>query len=59
MAESYSQDVLALSRKVNLYMPEDKKLAHFMKGIVEDLNQILLALYYQTIDYFVKHCRQI
>lgn len=59
MAEAYIQDVLALCRKVNPSMPEDEKIAHLMKGISEDLYQILLAQEYQTVEDFVKRCRQI
>lgn len=59
MTESYIQDVLALCRKVNPSMPEGEKVAHLMKGISEDLYQVLLVQDYQTVDEFVKRCRQI
>lgn len=59
VAESYIQDVLALCRKVNPSMSEDEKVAHLLKGISEDLYQILVAQNYQTVDDFVKRCRQI
>jgi len=58
-SESYIQDVLALCRKVNPNMTEDEKVAHLMKGIAEDLYQILLVQDYETADAFVKRCRQI
>lgn len=58
-SESYIQDVLALCRKVNPSMPEDEKVAHLMKGIAEDLYQILLVQEYDSVDKFVQRCRQI
>lgn len=58
-SESYIQDVLALCRKVNPSMPEDEKVAHLMKGIAEDLYQILLVQEYESVDKFVQRCRQI
>lgn len=57
--EAYIQDVLALCRKVNPSMSEDEKIAHLMKGIVEDMYQILLVQDYDSVDAFVKRCRQI
>lgn len=58
-SESYTQDVLSLCRKVNPSMPEDEKIAHLMKGITEDLYQILSAQDYDTVEAFVKRCRHI
>jgi hypothetical protein len=49
-SESYIQDVLALCRKVNPSMPEDEKVAHLMKGIAEDLYQILLVQEYESVE---------
>ena len=58
-SESYIQDVLALCRKANPSMPEEEKVAHLMKGIAEDLYQILSSQEYDTVDAFVKRCRHI
>jgi hypothetical protein len=40
-------------------MPEDEKVAHLMKGIAEDLYQILLVQEYESVDKFVQRCCQI
>ncbi|XP_055924547.1 uncharacterized protein LOC129956639 [Argiope bruennichi] len=58
-SESYIQDVLSLCRNVNPSMAEDEKVAHLMKGIAEDLYQILSSQEYETTDAFVKRCRHI
>lgn len=58
-SESYIQDVLALCRKVDPSMPTDEIVAHLMKGIAEDLYQILLVQNYATVDAFIQRCRQI
>lgn len=57
--EAYIQDVLSLCRKVNSCMPDSEKVAHLMKGIAEDMYQILLVQDYLTVDAFTKRCRQI
>ncbi|GBN14126.1 hypothetical protein AVEN_212622-1 [Araneus ventricosus] len=40
-------------------MPENEKIAHFMKGINEELYQILLVQDYSTTKDLVERCRQI
>ncbi|GBM72812.1 hypothetical protein AVEN_151149-1 [Araneus ventricosus] len=58
-SESYIQDVLSLCKRVNQSMPENEKIAHLMKGINEELYQILLVQDYSTTKDLVERCRQI
>ncbi|KFM62702.1 hypothetical protein X975_05395, partial [Stegodyphus mimosarum] len=58
-SEAYIQDVLSLCRKANPSMSEDEKVAHLMKGIAEDLYQVLSSQDYDSVDAFVKRCRHI
>ncbi|GBM65752.1 hypothetical protein AVEN_161017-1 [Araneus ventricosus] len=58
-SESYIQDVLSLCTRVNQSMPENEKIAHLMKGINEELYQILLVQDYSTTKDLVERCRQI
>ncbi|GBM30719.1 hypothetical protein AVEN_259581-1 [Araneus ventricosus] len=51
-SESYIQDV-------NQSMSENEKIAHLMKGINEELYQILLVQDYSTTKDLVERCRQI
>jgi len=58
-SESYIQDVLSLGHRVNPSMPEDEKVAHIMKGIIEDLYQTLIVQEYRTAEELVARCRLI
>ncbi|GBO16580.1 hypothetical protein AVEN_16939-1 [Araneus ventricosus] len=58
-SESYIQDVLSLCKRVNQSMPENEKIAHLMKGINEELYQILLVQDYSTTKDLVERCHQI
>ncbi|UYV70790.1 K02A2.6-like [Cordylochernes scorpioides] len=42
-SEAYIQDVLYLCQVVNPRMDDERKLGHLMKGVAEDIYQILLA----------------
>ncbi|GBN11485.1 hypothetical protein AVEN_125733-1 [Araneus ventricosus] len=58
-SESYIQDVLSLCKRVNQSMSENEKIAHLMKGVNEELYQILLVQDYSTTKDLVERCRQI
>lgn len=58
-SESYIQDVLELCRKVDPKMTEDQKVSHLMKGIADDLYQILLNREITNVTEFLAHCRKI
>ncbi|GFU47284.1 CCHC-type domain-containing protein [Trichonephila clavipes] len=53
-SELCTQDKLSFSQKANSSMSENEKVAHFMKGIVEDLYQTLLVQDIETVDEFIK-----
>ncbi|UYV80999.1 hypothetical protein LAZ67_19002460 [Cordylochernes scorpioides] len=58
-SESYIQDVLYLCQFANPLMDEETKLGHLMKGIAEDIYQILIAKDVEKVDQFLKECRKI
>ncbi|GBM01969.1 hypothetical protein AVEN_14289-1 [Araneus ventricosus] len=58
-SESYIQDVLSLCKRVNQSMSENEKIAHPMKGINEELYQILLVQDYSITKDLVERCHQI
>lgn len=57
--ESYVQDVLSLCRRVNKDMTEDQKVSHLMKGVAEDLYQVLINRDVFTVHQFVTCCRHV
>ncbi|GBM59214.1 hypothetical protein AVEN_209009-1 [Araneus ventricosus] len=57
--ESYIQDVLSLCRRVDKSMTEDQKVSHLMKGVAEDLYQVLINREVCTVHQFVTCCRQV
>ncbi|UYV79636.1 K02A2.6-like, partial [Cordylochernes scorpioides] len=58
-SESYMQDVLYLCQLANPLMDDETKLGHLMKGIAEDIYQILIAKDAEKVDQFLKECRKI
>ncbi|UYV80868.1 hypothetical protein LAZ67_19002048, partial [Cordylochernes scorpioides] len=58
-SESYIQDVLYLCQLANPLMDDETKLGHLMKGIAEDIYQILIAKDVEKVDQFLKECRKI
>ncbi|GFS40770.1 CCHC-type domain-containing protein, partial [Trichonephila inaurata madagascariensis] len=40
-------------------MPKDQKISHLMKGVVEDLNQVLINSEVSTVDKVVTCCREV
>ncbi|GFV59757.1 CCHC-type domain-containing protein [Trichonephila clavipes] len=40
-------------------MPEDQKISHLMKGVAEDLYQVLINSEISTVDKFVTCCREV
>ncbi|GFY63916.1 CCHC-type domain-containing protein, partial [Trichonephila inaurata madagascariensis] len=40
-------------------MPEDQKILHLMKGMAEDLYQVLINREVSTVDKFVTCCREV
>lgn len=57
--EAYIQDILGLCKRVNPIMSETEKVAHLMKGVAEDVYQVLLARAVETEDDFIRICREI
>ncbi|UYV74773.1 hypothetical protein LAZ67_12000923 [Cordylochernes scorpioides] len=57
--ESYIQDVLSLCRQVNPDMSKEEKVAHLMKGVVEDVYQVVLIKEIDTVEAFVDCCRKV
>ncbi|UYV77011.1 hypothetical protein LAZ67_14002809, partial [Cordylochernes scorpioides] len=57
--ESYIQDVLSLCRQVNPDMSQGEKVAHLMKGVVEDVYQVILIKEIDTVEAFVDWCRKV
>ncbi|UYV76308.1 hypothetical protein LAZ67_13003313 [Cordylochernes scorpioides] len=57
--ESYIQDVLSLCRRVNPDMSKEEKVAHLMKGVVEDVYQVILIKEIDTVEAFVDWCRKV
>ncbi|UYV67607.1 K02A2.6-like, partial [Cordylochernes scorpioides] len=57
--ESYIQDVLSLCRQVNPDMSQGEKVAHLMKGVVEDVYQVILIKEIDTFEAFVDWCRKV
>ncbi|UYV73997.1 hypothetical protein LAZ67_11001769 [Cordylochernes scorpioides] len=49
-SESYIQDVLYLCQLANPLMDDETKLGHLMKGIAEDIYQILIAKDVEKVD---------
>ncbi|GFV74955.1 CCHC-type domain-containing protein [Trichonephila clavipes] len=40
-------------------MPEDQKVSHLMKGVAEDLYQVLINIDVSIVDKFVTCCREV
>ncbi|UYV65069.1 hypothetical protein LAZ67_3003037, partial [Cordylochernes scorpioides] len=57
--ESYIQDVLSLCRQVNPDMSQGEKVAHLMKGVVEDVYQVILIKEIDTVEAFVDWCQKV
>ncbi|UYV82185.1 K02A2.6-like [Cordylochernes scorpioides] len=57
--ESYIQDVLSLCRQVNPNMTKEEKVAHLLKGVVEDVYQVILVKEIDTVEAFVDWCRKV
>ncbi|UYV66564.1 K02A2.6-like [Cordylochernes scorpioides] len=57
--ESYIQDVLSLRRQENPNMSKEEKVAHLMKGVVEDVYQVILIKEIDTVEAFVDWCRKV
>ncbi|UYV71155.1 hypothetical protein LAZ67_8001928 [Cordylochernes scorpioides] len=57
--ESYIQDVLSLCRQVNPDMTKEEKVAHLMKGVVEDVYQVILIKEIDTVEAFVDWCQKV
>ncbi|UYV75771.1 hypothetical protein LAZ67_13001284 [Cordylochernes scorpioides] len=57
--ESYIQDVLSLCRQVNPDMSKEEKVAHLMKGVIEDVYQVILMKEIDTVEAFVDWCRKV
>ncbi|UYV76604.1 hypothetical protein LAZ67_14001432 [Cordylochernes scorpioides] len=57
--EFYIQDVLSLCRQVNPDMTKEEKVAHLMKGVVEDVYQVILVKEIDTVEAFVDWCRKV
>ncbi|UYV75605.1 K02A2.6-like [Cordylochernes scorpioides] len=58
-SEAYIQDVLYLCQVVNPRMDDETKLGHLMKGVAEDIYQILIAKDVENVNNFLKECRKI
>ncbi|UYV84729.1 hypothetical protein LAZ67_X003238 [Cordylochernes scorpioides] len=58
-SEAYIQDVLYLCQIVNPRMDDETKLGHLMKGVAEDIYQILIAKDFENVSQFLKECRKI
>ncbi|UYV63284.1 hypothetical protein LAZ67_2003650 [Cordylochernes scorpioides] len=58
-SESYIQDVLYLCQLANPLMDDETKLGHLMKGIAEDIYQLLIAKDVEKVNQFLKECRKI
>ncbi|GBN83028.1 hypothetical protein AVEN_62825-1 [Araneus ventricosus] len=57
--ESYVQDEFSLCRRVTKSMTEDQKVSHLMKGVDEDLYQVLINREVCTVDQFVTCCLEV
>ncbi|UYV61868.1 K02A2.6-like [Cordylochernes scorpioides] len=58
-SETYIQDLLYLCQIVNPRMDDETKLGHLMKGVAEDIYQILIAKDVENVSQFLKECRKI
>ncbi|UYV60343.1 K02A2.6-like [Cordylochernes scorpioides] len=58
-SEAYIKDVLYLCQVVNPRMDDETKLGHLMKGVAEDIYQILIAKDVENVNHFLKECRKI
>lgn len=57
--QSYIQSVLGLCQEVNPAMADEEKVSHLMKGVAEDIYQILLTREIKTTADFTKWCHYI
>ncbi|GFT78967.1 uncharacterized protein TNCV_3093511 [Trichonephila clavipes] len=48
-----------MCRKVDKNIPEDQKISHLMKGVAEDLYQVLINREVSTVDKFVACCCEV
>ncbi|UYV76491.1 hypothetical protein LAZ67_14000675 [Cordylochernes scorpioides] len=58
-SESYIQDVLYLCQLIDPRMDNETKLGHLMKGVAEDVYQILIARDVDNVEQFLSQCRKI
>ncbi|UYV65519.1 hypothetical protein LAZ67_3004583 [Cordylochernes scorpioides] len=58
-SESYIQDVLYLCQLIDPRMDNETKLGHLMKGVAEDVYQILIARDVDNVEQFLRQCRKI
>ncbi|UYV76724.1 K02A2.6-like, partial [Cordylochernes scorpioides] len=58
-SEAYIQDVLYLCQVVNPLLDDETKLGHLMKGVAEDIYQILIAKDVENVNNFLKEFRKI
>lgn len=54
---SYIEDVLDLSKRVNASMPESDRIKHILKGIDDDVFQMLLAKNPTSVAELIKLCQ--
>lgn len=55
---SYIEDVLDLCRRVDINMTEPEKVRHLLKGIAEDVFQVILVSNPTTVSKIVEICQQ-
>ncbi|UYV80596.1 SLC25A29 [Cordylochernes scorpioides] len=55
--EFYIQDVLSLCKEIDPQISKENKIAHFMKGIAEELYQALLSRDINNTEQFLTECR--
>ncbi|CAN8002507.1 unnamed protein product [Ixodes pacificus] len=55
---SYIEDVLDLCRRADINMPEHEKVRHLLKGIAEDVFQVILVHSPTTVKKIVEICQQ-
>ncbi|UYV66446.1 hypothetical protein LAZ67_4001706 [Cordylochernes scorpioides] len=58
-SESYIQDVLYLCQLIDPRMDNETKLGNLMKGVAEDVYQILIARDVDNVEQFLSQCRKI
>ncbi|CAN7951114.1 unnamed protein product, partial [Ixodes pacificus] len=55
---SYTEDILALCKRVNAAMPESEKVGHIMKGIAEDAFTMLTSRNPRTVKELQEDCQR-